>query len=393
MQTSHDSRSLQHTLLVKSKAERLHVNTDGNSSRYQAVLRGNNQLAGVMVFIFLASYRTELLVQPTEELGKGWRLSTRFGKLHHLQNQLVDAAMPTRKFADKRFQTDPEDETARVGQTLGVLRLPWVYPLAFVFSGLFVIPVDLLVGVTGYSTDLDFLFSIIGGYAVPGDPILGHYNKIPPRLMVASQLVATVVSVIASLGIINFQLTGMPGICNPKLQPRWICGNVAQSWTTSIIWGALGPSRLFGSDALYRKLPWAILAGALWPVAWYLARQRWPNSFFRFCHPLVLLVGPILWAPFNLSMVWQGLPVSFVFGYWIKHRYVEWWNKYNYVTSTALLSGIAFSIIIQFAGLTNQEISFPEWWGTTKYMETCDFQDCRWLTVNPGEAIGPAEWH
>lgn len=36
---------------------------------------------------------------------------------------------------------------------------------------------------------------------------------------------------------------------------------------------------------------------------------------------------------------------------------------------------------------------FPEWWGTTKYMETCDFQDCRWLTVNPGEAIGPAEWH
>jgi hypothetical protein len=56
-------------------------------------------------------------------------------------------------------------------------------------------------------------------------------------------------------------------------------------------------------------------------------------------------------------MVWQGLPVSFVFGYWIKHRYVEWWNRYNYITSTALLSGIAFSIIIQFAGLANQGIS------------------------------------
>lgn len=70
-----------------------------------------------------------------------------------------------------------------------------------------------------------------------------------------------------------------------------------------------------------------------------------------------IVVGPILWAPLNFSMIWQGLPVSFVFGYWIKYRYVEWWNKYNYITSTALLSGIAFSIIIQFVGLTNRGIT------------------------------------
>ncbi|KAH6977206.1 OPT oligopeptide transporter protein-domain-containing protein [Ilyonectria sp. MPI-CAGE-AT-0026] len=293
----------------------------------------------------------------------------------------------------------------------------WIFPVVFILSGFFVIPVGLLTGVAGYATDLDFIFSIIGGYAVPGDPVsifvfkslgkcvlrqatyflsdmkLGHYNKIPPRLMLASQVIATIVSVITSLGIIKFQLTGIPGICNPVLQPRWICGNVAQSWTTSIVWGALGPSRLFGSDALYKKLPWSVLAGVLWPVVWYLARQRWPNSVFRLCHPLVLLVGPILWAPLNFSMVWQGLPVSFVFGYWIKYRYVEWWNKYNYITSTALLSGIAFSIIIQFVALANRGITFPQWWGTTQYMNTCDFKDCRWLTVTPGEPIGPAEWH
>lgn len=64
-----------------------------------------------------------------------------------------------------------------------------------------------------------------------------------------------------------------------------------------------------------------------------------------------------MWAPLNFSMVWQGLPVSFVFGYWIKYRYVEWWNKYNYITPTALLSGIAFSTIIQFLGLANRGIT------------------------------------
>ncbi|CAG9990043.1 unnamed protein product [Clonostachys byssicola] len=67
-----------------------------------------------MVLIFLASYRTEILVQSLEELGKGWRLSTRFEKLHHLHDQLVDAAMPARSFADECIQANPEDETTVV---------------------------------------------------------------------------------------------------------------------------------------------------------------------------------------------------------------------------------------------------------------------------------------
>ncbi|CAI6031358.1 unnamed protein product [Clonostachys chloroleuca] len=154
---------------------------------------------------------------------------------------------------------------------------------------------------------------------------LGHYNKIPPRLMVASQLVATVVSVIASLGIINSQLTGMPG------------GSVAT-------WLKAGPHPL--------------------------SEELWvPQGSLEAMHSTGSSLGPFLLVLYGL------LPGT--------------WPDNAGPTASSDFAILSFS----FAGLTNQEISFPEWWGTTKYMETCDFQDCRWLAVNPGEAIGPAEWH
>ncbi|KAM0542843.1 hypothetical protein ACHAPJ_012623 [Fusarium lateritium] len=106
-----------------------------------------------------------------------------------------------------------------------------------------------------------------------------------------------------------------------------------------------------------------------------------------------MMIGPILWAPLNFSNIGPALPISFVFGYWIKSRYPEWWNKYNYILSTALLSGIAFSIVIQFVALTDRDVVFPSWWGTTQYMSTCDMQDCRYKTVSKGETFGPTEWH
>ncbi|KAH7136264.1 OPT oligopeptide transporter protein-domain-containing protein [Dactylonectria macrodidyma] len=293
----------------------------------------------------------------------------------------------------------------------------WVFPVSFVTSSLFMVPTGILCAVTGYITDLEMLFNIVGGFTVNGDPVasfffkvmgksvlsqaimftsdmkLGHYNKIPPRLMVISQLISAFVAAVVSCGIIEYQITGIPGICDPTVQTRWICSNVASTWTTAIVWGALGPQRLFAHTSMYRNVLFALLAGALWPVPWYLARKKWPNSVLRYCHPLVMMIAPILWAPLNFSNIGPALPVSFVFGYWIKSRYPEWWNKYNYILSTALLSGIAFSIIIQFVGLVNRDLVFPSWWGTTQYLSTCDMQDCRYKTPPQGGTFGPTEWH
>jgi hypothetical protein len=69
------------------------------------------------------------------------------------------------------------------------------------------------------------------------------------------------------------------------------------------------------------------------------------------------VIAPVLWAPLNFSNLWGALPISFVAGYYVKTRYVDWWNKYNYVLSTALISGIAISLIIQTLAITNQGLA------------------------------------
>lgn len=48
--------------------------------------------------------------------------------------------------------------------------------------------------------------------------------------------------------------------------------------------------------------------------------------------------------------------------YYIRKKYLTWWEKYNYVLSSAILSGIAFSAIIIFFAVQYHDKSIS-WWG------------------------------
>lgn len=117
---------------------------------------------------------------------------------------------------------------------------------------------------------------------------LGHYMKVPPRVMFLAQIVASFFASVVSLGIVNYQINGIPGICDTSVQTRWICSGTASAWTGAIVWGGIGPSRLFSDTSMYKLIPLGLLAGALWPIPWYLLRRQWPNSILRYAHPLVL---------------------------------------------------------------------------------------------------------
>ncbi|TQE02501.1 hypothetical protein C1H46_011909 [Malus baccata] len=75
---------------------------------------------------------------------------------------------------------------------------------------------------------------------------LRHYMKIPPRCMDTAQKICDVES------------------HNPN--SPWTCPKHRDTFDASVIWGLIGPRRLFGPGGLYRNLVWLFLVGAFLPV-------------------------------------------------------------------------------------------------------------------------------
>jgi len=53
----------------------------------------------------------------------------------------------------------------------------------------------------------------------------------------------------------------------------------------------------------------------------------------------VILAG-MLGGTSGLNGMIQGVAANWLFNVYIKRRYLAWWSKYNYITSTALSAGI-----------------------------------------------------
>jgi OPT family oligopeptide transporter len=248
--------------------------------------------------------------------------------------------------------------------------------------------------ITNQQSSLYLICQLICGVAFPGRPVanmvfttygyitstqglkfssdlkLGHYMKIPPKILFNLQLSATIISSLTQIGVLNWMLAFIPGICTPQAINGFTCPIARVHFNGSILWGVVGPRRFFGPGALYRPLVWAFLVGAVAPIVlWYLARNQ-RKSILRKVN-LAVVFGSLSWIPpatgLNFS-VW-GI-VCYVFNYEIRRRKTAWWKKYNMTLSAALDSGLAVGLVVIFFGIV-----FPgwmdgfKWWGTEVYKQ------------------------
>lgn len=107
---------------------------------------------------------------------------------------------------------------------------------------------------------------------------LGHYMKVPPRLMFMAQVVATLVSCFVVVGVQAWMFGNIPELCSPEQPDKFICPGVNVFGTASLIWGGIGPARQFSPGQLYYPLLWFFLIGAILPFPFYYASRRWPQS-------------------------------------------------------------------------------------------------------------------
>jgi OPT family small oligopeptide transporter len=255
--------------------------------------------------------------------------------------------------------------------------------LAFIF----LVPVGVIYAVTNMQVTLNVLSEFIGGLLFPGNALamnmfksygyvttsraimfaqdlkLGHYSKIPPRVMFLGQTVATIVSTCVAMAILNWQVTGIKDVCLPTAQAKFYCPGTSTFFTASVIWGSLGPAKMYGKDGPYFVLIFGFVIGTFFPLPFYFLAKRFPGSkLIRGFHTPAFLAGGLNWAPYNLSHAWPAVPVAYFFQVYVRKHYLAWWQKYNYILSTAFDCGIAVAAVVTFFALQWQDINI-DWWG------------------------------
>lgn len=262
----------------------------------------------------------------------------------------------------------------------------WGIFFALVCNFLFLIPLTVLYSVTGFSFGLNVLVELIVGYALPGnglalnfikalgyniggqaqsyihDQKMSHYLKLPPRAVFRVQMISVFISLFISLGIINFMIDSFDNYCQPDNKQKFICPNSQVFYSASVLWGVIGPKKVF--SGLYPIMQYAFLIGALLPIPCILFKKYGPRKVAKYFQPTVLIGGMLDYAPYNLSYNTVGLYFSIAFMYYIKNRFLPWWSKYNYVLSGGLDSGVAIAAVIVFFAVQYHAVDI-EWWGNT----------------------------
>ncbi|KAF9368875.1 hypothetical protein CPB97_004191, partial [Podila verticillata] len=265
----------------------------------------------------------------------------------------------------------------------------WAVILALGIAIFFVLPVGIVQAVTNQQPGLNIITEYAIGYLLPGHAIanvtfktygyivniqalnfvsdlkLGQYMKIPPRIMFMAQVISTIMSGTINLLTATWLINTRPNVCTQLGYP-FTCRNTNTFYSASIIWGAIGPARVFGGKdgAIYSPVQWAFVVGAVLPLLSWLAVKKWPNvAWLKMVHWPVLLAATSMMPPYLPYFYTNGLAMGFIFMFWVRRYRYDWWSRYNYLTSAALDSGLAISGLVIYFALQNQNINFPIWWG------------------------------
>jgi hypothetical protein len=182
--------------------------------------------------------------------------------------------------------------------------------------------------------------------------------------MFLTQVLATIISGIINYSTAHYLLNNVSNICTTK-NPEWKCPVTKTFYSASVIWGVIGPFRMFGLSSIYSPLLLAFPIGAILPIASWLLMKIYPQyKWLEYIHFPALLSGLTLlaYAPAGEYPTWFA--VGFFFNF-ILFRYAHsWWKRYAFLFSAAMSCGVAISALLIFFVFQNNNLHFPNWWGT-----------------------------
>ncbi|VAI59666.1 unnamed protein product [Triticum turgidum subsp. durum] len=216
---------------------------------------------------------------------------------------------------------------------------------------------------------------------------LGHYMKIPPRSMFIVQFAGTLVAGTVNLSVAWWLLGSVENICQDQLLPPdspWTCPGDRVFFDASVIWGLVGPKRIFGPHGNYEAVNWFFLIGAAGPVIVYIFHRIFPSQRWILMINLPVLIGATANMPPATAVNYNSwLLIGTIFNFFVFRYRKKWWQRYNYILSAALDAGVAFMAVLLYFTLT-MENRTVNWWGTAG--EHCPLASC---PTAKGVDLGP----
>jgi OPT family small oligopeptide transporter len=294
----------------------------------------------------------------------------------------------------------------------------WALLISIAIPAIYILPAGFIYAMTGQVIGINLISELIAGYAMPGNPVsnqifkvfalqtlqsglnfvqdlkLGHYMKVPPRVSFKAQIIFSIWIAIVQVGVNQFMFGNIVDLCSPDQLNKFTCPHARVFFTSSIVWGVIGPKRLFGEEGLYSPLYYAILAGAVLPFPFWFLTRKYPRSWIKFVSVPIILNGVGYIPPASGIVYTSWFATGFVFQYLIRKYNFRWWSKYNFITSAGLDSGTVFSTIVIFLALQLPKSGnlALNWWGNNVVGNNLDAQSIAYLQAPPqGFAPSPAQ--
>jgi len=293
----------------------------------------------------------------------------------------------------------------------------WGIFLAFVIVVIFVLPIGLIYASTNINTNcMTTLVQMLAGYMLPGLPIvsltfkfyaytgvaqalafssdmkLSYYMKVPKKSVFMAQLISCTIGALVQVGVLIFMLNNVEGVCTSNQSDGFSCPQGRVNFAASIVWGAAGPSRMFGVGTIYGGLLHLFwIAPLITIITWCLMKKFPQNKILKNINWVVIFGCLGNFPPATGINYTTWVLVGVIFNHFIRKRYPEWWSKYLYVLSSGLDVGLALAGIVIFFALSYPGITL-NWWGNEVYNNTADGRLTPYLKIPSKGFFGPDSW-
>lgn len=267
----------------------------------------------------------------------------------------------------------------------------WGILLSCLLVMIFILPLGVLSATTGQDITLNVAAELLIGYVYPGKPIanmvfkdlylstnihalsfisdfkLAHYMKIPPKSMFIAQTIGTIISTLASFLTSWWLISAVENICEPEKLPKgspWTCPQMTAVYDFSVIWGVIGPKRMFFPDGMYSKLYYFFLIGAITPLLiWVLSKLFPDKGWIKSINIPIILGGASTLLAAGTVSYWSWIFVGIVFNLIVYRKYKDWWGRYNYLLAYGLDLGVAFQVLSTSMTVQMSGVYGVNWWG------------------------------